>query len=135
MRTKAASSTTLSCGIRGSGKSGADGAVQAAQPSKLAHNRVTAEGNLWHHSIERGFARAKHREKRWRRVLQPDQRVNASLRPFGGRETPPSATAARQVASKRAAALQSDPNGTRTRVAGVKGRSPRPLDDGAHIGD
>ena len=24
-----------------------------------------------------------------------------------------------------------DPNGTRTRVAGVKGRSPRPLDDGA----
>ena len=26
---------------------------------------------------------------------------------------------------------KSDPNGTRTRVAGVKGRSPRPLDDGA----
>ena len=24
-----------------------------------------------------------------------------------------------------------DPNGTRTRVAGVRGRSPRPLDDGA----
>ena len=24
-----------------------------------------------------------------------------------------------------------DPDGTRTRVAGVKGRSPRPLDDGA----
>ena len=26
---------------------------------------------------------------------------------------------------------EGDPNGTRTRVAGVKGRSPRPLDDGA----
>ena len=29
---------------------------------------------------------------------------------------------------------RSDPNGTRTRVAGVKGRSPRPLDDGAAAG-
>ena len=29
---------------------------------------------------------------------------------------------------------KSDPNGTRTRVAGVKGRSPRPLDDGAAAG-
>ncbi len=28
---------------------------------------------------------------------------------------------------------RSDPYGTRTRVAGVKGRSPRPLDDGAGI--
>ncbi len=27
--------------------------------------------------------------------------------------------------------MKSDPNGTRTRVAAVKGRSPRPLDDGA----
>ena len=27
--------------------------------------------------------------------------------------------------------LKSDPYGTRTRVAGVKGRSPRPLDEGA----
>ena len=27
--------------------------------------------------------------------------------------------------------MRSDPYGTRTRVAGVKGRSPRPLDDGA----
>ena len=26
---------------------------------------------------------------------------------------------------------ENDPDGTRTRVAGVKGRSPRPLDDGA----
>jgi hypothetical protein len=26
---------------------------------------------------------------------------------------------------------ESDPNGTRTRVTGVKGRCPRPLDDGA----
>ncbi len=30
---------------------------------------------------------------------------------------------------------ESDPNGTRTRVAGVKGRSPRPLDDGADAGN
>ena len=29
---------------------------------------------------------------------------------------------------------KNDPNGTRTRVAGVKGRSPRPLDDGAAAG-
>ena len=28
-------------------------------------------------------------------------------------------------------AFASDPYGTRTRVAGVKGRSPRPLDEGA----
>ena len=28
---------------------------------------------------------------------------------------------------------ESDPYGTRTRVAGVKGRSPRPLDEGAVI--
>ena len=30
--------------------------------------------------------------------------------------------------------MPNDPNGTRTRVAGVKGRSPRPLDDGAAAG-
>ncbi len=29
--------------------------------------------------------------------------------------------------------LRNDPNGTRTRVAGVKGRSPRPLDEGAKV--
>ncbi len=29
---------------------------------------------------------------------------------------------------------ESDPYGTRTRVAGVKGRSPRPLDEGAQFG-
>jgi hypothetical protein len=28
-------------------------------------------------------------------------------------------------------AKENDPNGTRTRVTGVKGRCPRPLDDGA----
>lgn len=33
--------------------------------------------------------------------------------------------------NRHSAAKNSDPNGTRTRVAGVKGRSPRPLDDGA----
>ena len=27
--------------------------------------------------------------------------------------------------------MESDPDGTRTRVTGVKGRCPRPLDDGA----
>ena len=32
-----------------------------------------------------------------------------------------------------AGCLRNDPNGTRTRVAGVKGRSPRPLDDGAGV--
>ena len=31
--------------------------------------------------------------------------------------------------------LRSDPYGTRTRVAGVKGRSPRPLDEGAVLED
>ena len=29
--------------------------------------------------------------------------------------------------------IDSDPYGTRTRVAGVKGRSPRPLDEGAAV--
>ena len=29
--------------------------------------------------------------------------------------------------------IQSDPNGTRTRVFGVKGRCPRPLDDGVTL--
>ncbi len=33
--------------------------------------------------------------------------------------------------SKRGKNTLSDPYGTRTRVAGVKGRSPRPLDEGA----
>ncbi len=40
-------------------------------------------------------------------------------------------TRMRDVGSTRE--KKSDPNGTRTRVAGVKGRSPRPLDDGAKI--
>ena len=35
------------------------------------------------------------------------------------------------VAQTRGQQRRSDPDGTRTRVAGVKGRSPRPLDDGA----
>jgi hypothetical protein len=35
------------------------------------------------------------------------------------------------VVSQRLRRFPSDPDGTRTRVAGVKGRCPRPLDDGA----
>ncbi len=36
-----------------------------------------------------------------------------------------------QSAHKKRLGRRSDPYGTRTRVAGVKGRSPRPLDEGA----
>ena len=39
------------------------------------------------------------------------------------------------VLTRRCDFLESDPYGTRTRVAGVKGRSPRPLDEGAVVED
>jgi hypothetical protein len=39
--------------------------------------------------------------------------------------------AAQKSISQIVRGMLSDPNGTRTRVAGVKGRCPRPLDDGA----
>ena len=40
---------------------------------------------------------------------------------------------ARQHAMMLPGGFGNDPYGTRTRVAGVKGRSPRPLDDGAVV--
>ena len=52
----------------------------------------------------------------------------------GENPTAPGGPISFSVIEIRIERYESDPNGTRTRVAGVKGRSPRPLDDGAAAG-